>query len=154
MTRSDQELIAEIQSGRTASFRDLVERHKDRAFTLAIRLLKQRTDAEEALQDAFLRAFQGLEDFRGDAKFSTWFYRILYNVCLTRLGRVKPEAQQYSFQEEKSEEFSLEIASGDSLPDEVLEAERVHDVDFTGNRTNAGTVQSDPYTLLYRRVVL
>ena len=121
MTQSDQELIVEIQSGKIASFRVLVERHKDRAFTLAVRLLKQRTDAEEALQDAFLRAFQGLEDFRGDAKFSTWFYRILYNVCLTRLGRAKPEAQQYSFQEEEGEEFSLQIASGDSLPDEVLE---------------------------------
>ncbi len=121
MIQSDRELIAEIQSGKIESFRILVERHKDRAFTLAVRLLKQRADAEEALQDAFLRAFQGLEDFRGDAKFNTWLYRILYNVCMTRLGRAKPEAEQYSFQEEEREELTIQIASGDSLPDEVLE---------------------------------
>lgn len=121
MNPSDRELILEIQSGKTSSFRILVERHKDRAFTLAVRLLKQPHDAEEALQDAFLRAFQALEDFRGDAKFSTWFYRIVYNVCLTRLERAKPEEEKYSFQEDEDERFSLQIASADSLPDEVLE---------------------------------
>jgi RNA polymerase sigma-70 factor (ECF subfamily) len=121
MNPSDRELILEIQSGKTSSFRILVERHKDRAFTLAVRLLKQRHDAEEALQDAFLRAFQSLEDFRGDAKFGTWFYRIVYNVCLTRLGRTKPEPERYSFQEDEGEGITLQISSNDSLPDEVLE---------------------------------
>ncbi len=121
MTQSDQELIREIQSGKTSSFRVLVERHKDRAFTLALRLLRQRTDAEEALQDAFLRAFQALDDFRGDAKFGTWFYKIVYNVCLTRLGRTKPDTGHFSFQNDEDEKITLHIASDDSLPDEALE---------------------------------
>jgi RNA polymerase sigma-70 factor (ECF subfamily) len=121
MAQSDQELIAEIQSGKTANFRILVERHKDRAFTLAVRLLKQRNDAEEALQDAFLRAYKALEDFRGDAKFSTWFYRIVYNICLTRLARMKPEADQHSYQTDEEERYLFQVASVDALPDEILE---------------------------------
>jgi RNA polymerase sigma-70 factor (ECF subfamily) len=55
--------------------------------TLAVRLVGGREDAEEILQDAFLRAFRGLDQFRGDAKFSTWFYRIVYNLCMTRVSR-------------------------------------------------------------------
>jgi RNA polymerase sigma-70 factor (ECF subfamily) len=64
-----------------------VDRHKDRALTVAVRMLRHREDAEEAVQDAFVRAFRGLAGFRGDARFSTWFYRVLYNTCLTRLRR-------------------------------------------------------------------
>jgi RNA polymerase sigma-70 factor (ECF subfamily) len=84
-------------------------------------LLKHRNDAEEALQDAFLRAYNACGDFRGDAKFSTWFYRILTNVCLTRLGRAKQDEEQFSFQEHEDDRFALPIASEDSLPDEILE---------------------------------
>jgi len=55
--------------------------------TLALRLVGGRSEAEELVQDSFLRAFRSLDTFRGDAKFSTWFYRILYNVCMTSLRR-------------------------------------------------------------------
>ena len=81
----DEQLIERIQRGEIRYFADLVDRHKDRALTVAVRLLRHREDAEEAVQDAFVRAFRGLAGFRGDARFSTWFYRILYNTCLTRL---------------------------------------------------------------------
>ena len=83
----DEELIQRIGRGETRYFADLVERHKDRALTVAVRLLRRREDAEEAVQDAFVRAFRSLSDFRGESRFSTWFYRILYNTCLTRLRR-------------------------------------------------------------------
>jgi RNA polymerase sigma-70 factor (ECF subfamily) len=55
--------------------------------TLAVRLIGSREEAEELVQDAFLRAYRNLDQFRGDAKFSTWFYRILYNLCMTRVAR-------------------------------------------------------------------
>jgi RNA polymerase sigma-70 factor (ECF subfamily) len=83
----DEQLIERIQQGEIRHFADLVERHKDRALTVAVRLLRRREDAEEAVQDAFVRAFRGLAEFRGESRFSTWFYRILYNICLTRLRR-------------------------------------------------------------------
>lgn len=55
--------------------------------TLAVRMLHERREAEEAVQDAFLKAYRNLDQFRGDAAFGTWFYKILYNVCLSRLRR-------------------------------------------------------------------
>ena len=63
-------------------------------------MLKDREDAEEALQDAFVRAYNALDKFEGTAKFSTWFYRILYNVCLTKLGRRKEEFQSIEYEDE------------------------------------------------------
>ena len=50
------------------------------------RMLKNEMDAEEVLQDSFLKAFSGLRNFKNEAKFSTWFYRIVYNTALTRLS--------------------------------------------------------------------
>jgi RNA polymerase sigma-70 factor (ECF subfamily) len=84
---SDREIIDAIRAGNSRRFSVLVDRHKDRAMTLAVRLVGERNEAEELVQDSFLRAFRGLDTFRGDAKFSTWFYRILYNVCMTRVRR-------------------------------------------------------------------
>ncbi len=55
--------------------------------TLAVRMLRNREEAEEAVQDAFVRAYKALERFEGTARFGTWLYRIVYNVCLTRLTR-------------------------------------------------------------------
>jgi len=57
---------------------------------MLVRMLKSEMDAEEVLQDSFLKAFNGLRNFKNEAKFSTWFYRIVYNTALTRLsGKVR-----------------------------------------------------------------
>jgi len=85
----DRHIIDEIRAGNTRRYAQLVDRHKERAMTLALRLIGSREEAEELLQDAFLRAFKNLDQFRGDAKFATWFYRILYNLCMTRISRRK-----------------------------------------------------------------
>ena len=55
--------------------------------TLAMRMLKNREEAEEALQDAFIRAFNALPRFEWKSSFSTWLYRIVYNVCATQLSK-------------------------------------------------------------------
>ncbi len=83
----DQEIVDAIRAGNTRRFAALVDRHKDRALTLALRLVGDREEAEELVQDGFLRAYDSLGQFRGDARFSTWFYRILYNLCMTRVTR-------------------------------------------------------------------
>lgn len=81
------EIIKEIVRGDVRKYALLVDRYKDRGLSLALRILGNREESEEILQDAFLRAFHGLRDFRAEAKFSTWFYRILYNLCMTRVSR-------------------------------------------------------------------
>ena len=76
-------LIDRILRGETPAYRELVNRHKDYAFTIAYRILNSREDAEEAAQDAFVRAFNGLQNFNKEAKFTTWFYRVVMNAALT-----------------------------------------------------------------------
>ena len=90
MIESDEKIIGDIRAGNPRRYSALVERHKDRAMTLAVRLVGNHHEAEELVQDAFVRASNHLDQFRGDAKFSTWFYRILYNVCMTRVTRRSP----------------------------------------------------------------
>jgi RNA polymerase sigma-70 factor (ECF subfamily) len=74
----DQPLINRTLNGDMGAFADLVDRYKYMVFTLAMRMVKNREDAEEIAQDCFMKAYQGLKRFKGDAKFSTWLYKIAY----------------------------------------------------------------------------
>lgn len=91
---SDIDIIDSIKRGNTADFSLLINRYKDRAFSLLKRLLKNEMDAEEALQDSFLKAYNSLNNFRHDAKFSTWFYRIVYNTGLTAITSKRRKVEQ------------------------------------------------------------
>lgn len=94
MSDTDRDIIDEVRAGNTRRYALLVDRHKDKALALAIRLVGVRQEAEELVQDAFLRAFRSLDQFRGDAKFGTWFYRILYNLCMTKVTRRHGKTEQ------------------------------------------------------------
>jgi len=83
----DRQIIQEIRNGQPRRFAVLVDRHRDRALTLAFRMVGSREVAEELVQDSFVRAYRSLDDFRGDARFATWFHRIVYNVCMTNVMR-------------------------------------------------------------------
>lgn len=86
---TDIEIIDSVLKGNEADYELLINLYKDRAFTLVKRILKNEQDAEEVLQDVFLKAFYSLSTFRGKSKFSTWFYRIAYNTALTKLSSKK-----------------------------------------------------------------
>lgn len=94
MLKSDHEIVTEIISGKSNLFSAIIDRYKDKGMTLAYRILNNREDAEEALQDAFLRCYKGLSQFEWKSSFSTWFYRILYNVCLSKQKRKKEKFLQ------------------------------------------------------------
>ena len=79
---TDNSIIERILSGDKSGYRDLANRHKDYAFTVAYKIAGTREDAEEIAQDAFIQAFQALPSFNQDAKFTTWFYRIVFNSAL------------------------------------------------------------------------
>lgn len=91
---SDIEIIDSVLKGNQDDFALLIDRYKDKAFSLLKRLLKNEMDAEEALQDSFLKAFNALSSFRKDSKFSTWFYRIAYNTGLTMVASKKRKIEQ------------------------------------------------------------
>ena len=90
---SDDILIQQIQAGQQSAFATLVKRYEKYAFTLAFRFVKNREDAHEIAQDSFLRAFRYLPEFRGDAKFTTWFYKIIYSTSLNFLRKQNPDIQ-------------------------------------------------------------
>jgi RNA polymerase sigma factor (sigma-70 family) len=106
MARADSEIIDDIRRGSKQAYARLIDRYKAQGMTLAVRMLRNRQDAEEALQDAFVRAYNGLDRFEGTAKFSTWFYRIVYNVCLSRLGKREDDVQTIEYDDERGYEAS------------------------------------------------
>ena len=85
----DSDLVGKTLQGDMKAFGVLVDRYKHMVFTLACRLLRNKEDAEEVAQDTFVKAFKALDTYAGDAKFSTWLYKIAYNHSLDRLKKKK-----------------------------------------------------------------
>ncbi|EDP69459.1 RNA polymerase ECF-type sigma factor [Flavobacteriales bacterium ALC-1] len=88
-TNDDNILIESIENGDTKAYAQLVDRYKDLVYTLALRMLKHREEAEEVAQDTFIKVFKSLNKFKGDSKFSTWIYKVTYNTCLDRIKKNK-----------------------------------------------------------------
>ncbi|HMB69357.1 MAG TPA: sigma-70 family RNA polymerase sigma factor [bacterium] len=82
------------QRGDADAFRLLVEAHADAVFETALRIVRSREEAEEAAQDAFVRAWRALEGFRGDARFSTWLYRIAARCALDRAVKARKRRER------------------------------------------------------------
>src|SRR5260370_1932221 len=83
----DRELVERAQQGDGSAFAELVGRHQRQLYRLALRMTGSEADAQEVLQEAFLNAYQKLPNFRGEAQFSSWLYRIAANSALMRLRR-------------------------------------------------------------------
>lgn len=83
---SETELLARCRQGDQSAFAQLVLPQRDRAWAVCLRLLDSREDAEDAMQNALIAAWQNLHKFNGDARFSTWFYRVVSNAALD-IGR-------------------------------------------------------------------
>ncbi|MFZ4619297.1 MAG: sigma-70 family RNA polymerase sigma factor [Bacteroidota bacterium] len=127
MKSTDNEIVRRVIDGDSRAYAELVDRHKDKAMTLAVRMLKDRREAEEALQDAFVRAFRGLPAFEWKASFSTWFYRIVFNVCSSRLSR-RGDTAVLSIDQENDDELTMEIRSQDDEPDKELEMKEFNSI--------------------------
>jgi RNA polymerase sigma-70 factor, ECF subfamily len=84
---NERELVERCRSGDERAFQDLVDRYKDLVFALIARTVQDRSRAEDLAQDVFLRIHRGLPYFRGEARLSTWIYRIVANVCIGEAGR-------------------------------------------------------------------
>ena len=125
---TDIELVQKFQREHDlAAFEQLVERHSDRAYQLAYSILQNRQGAEEVVQDAFLRIYRSLGNFRGDAQFTTWMYRIVVNLCNNkfRWNKVRGINRTISIDAplpnaEGDESLRLELPSSEAPPDEQL----------------------------------
>lgn len=88
---NDNEIITQVLGGDHQAFAGLVNKYQNYVFTLALRMLKNREDAEEIAQDVFIKAYKALADFRGESRFSTWLYTIVNTTCLTFLRKKRPD---------------------------------------------------------------
>lgn len=79
--------INKVLTGKKSAYAALVNKYKTQAYTLALRVVKNKFDAEEVSQDAFLKAYKSLAKFKQEASFSTWLYRIVYNTALTKINK-------------------------------------------------------------------
>ena len=122
MNDRDKEIIQKVLDGDVQAFAQLIDRHKAKAMTLAVRILKNREDAEEALQDSFVRMYRSLSSFEWKSSFSTWFYRIVYNTCATAVGK-KNRIHALSIDVEDEDGLKTEITSDELQPDIRLESD-------------------------------
>ena len=111
----ERSLVARAQAGDETAFRELVERHKDRAYGLALRIVRSPADAEEVAQDGFVRAWLALPRFRGESRFSTWLHRIVARRALDRAEILKRRGAREAAMEDIPEaESAATGASGSS----------------------------------------
>lgn len=107
---NDNEIIANVLSGDYQAFSLLVTRYQNYVFTLTLRMVKSREDAEEIAQDVFIKAYKYLADFKGASKFTTWLYTIVNNTCITFLRKKKLDIQ--SLDNEKVFETATNLDAG------------------------------------------
>jgi RNA polymerase sigma factor (sigma-70 family) len=133
---SDIELIEQTLAGDQSAYADLIKRHQRFVFTLAMRFMKTREDAEEVAQDCFLKAYRSLQAFQGQSKFSTWLYSIVYTTAMTALRKKRIDTDSIDDEntyiqventggydvnnvENKSRSFYLNQAIEQLLPDDA-----------------------------------
>jgi RNA polymerase sigma-70 factor (ECF subfamily) len=111
----EQTILDRVRAGDQRAFGQLVDLHKDGAFTLALRILASREEAEETVQDAFLRVHRRLASFRGDSRFATWLYRIVFNLSTTRVKRRRTPAESLDAHAEEAMDMVRDAEGGGVL---------------------------------------
>ena len=109
-TPNDNEVISRVLRGDQQAYALLVDRYQNYVFTLVLRFIKTREDAEEVSQDIFIKAYRALADFKGGSKFSTWLYTIVNNTCISFLRKKKLEV--HSLENERVFEAAESMDSG------------------------------------------
>lgn len=118
--KNDQTYIDQIIKGDANAFAFLVEKYKTMVFTLALKMLKSREEAEEISQDTFIKAYKNIDKFKGDSKFSTWLYKIAYRTCL---DSIKKNGKKY--QTGTIDEITInQIKSTDGILETIERKER------------------------------
>jgi len=115
--QEDNFYIELIKKGDTTAFATLVDKHKDMVFTICVKIVRKAEDAEELAQDVFLKVYEKLNTFRGDARFSTWLYRIAYNAAISKTRKRRLEV-------EAIDDFTINNYSIDDVREELQAADK------------------------------
>lgn len=120
MTNKDQLIIDKILKGNTNAYAALVNTYKDLVFSLALKMTKNREEAEEISQDTFIKAYKNLSKFKGDSKFSTWLYKITYHNCLDSFKKNEKNYKTTTL----DNQFSINISSTENILETIEKKER------------------------------
>lgn len=135
MMTPEQEIraVQRVLAGDADAFEPLVRAHEKAVYNLALRFLEKPEDAEDAAQEAFVKAYRSLESFQRESRFSTWLYRIVTNVCLDMLrARRRRQERPLEVENDEEERETLEI------PDERFSPERLLDRKLTREAVQRG----------------
>ena len=129
MTREQEAaVIRRVLAGEVNAFEDLVAAYERNVYNLALRMTGNAQDAEDMAQEAFIKAYNSLESFRGDSKFSVWLYRIVSNVCLDYLRRQgRRGTVSLSQEDEDGQELQLDVPDESQSPELLLERSLTRD---------------------------
>jgi RNA polymerase sigma-70 factor, ECF subfamily len=124
------QLVQAAKSGDVSAFEDLVKRYDRNVFRIAQHITQNREDAEDVVQDAFLKAYQNLGQFQGQSKFYTWLVRIAVNEALMRLRRRRPERMVSLDEDVKTEDDSVprEVADWSPNPEQQYSQAELKDI--------------------------
>ncbi len=133
---TDEALVRRAAAGGRDAFEELVRRHRERVYALALRICRNPDDAEDALQETFIAAHRALPRFDRRARFSTWLYRIATNKCYDVIARRRPTADPGTLPEPadphdpfaRSERHAVLARALDELPEQFREAALLCDV--------------------------
>lgn len=95
--QSDNYYIDKVLNNDVNAYASLVEKHKSMVFTIALKIVRNREDAEEIAQDVFVKAYQSLATFKKESKFSTWLYRIVYNAAISKTRKKNLETTNINY---------------------------------------------------------
>ena len=125
MADADADLVLQCQKGSPAAFEELVRQHQSMVHSLTFRMTGSVADAEDLAQETFLRAYAQIGTFRGNAKFSTWLYRIAVNTCLNWRAS---EARRFHLQANCAGEIRAQYLNGENASDENQSSQQVQAV--------------------------
>jgi RNA polymerase sigma-70 factor (ECF subfamily) len=142
------ELVARARKGDAASFSILLGRYEGKIFRLAMNITQNREDAEDVLQEAFLKAYEHLDQFQGNSRFYTWIVRIAVNQALMKLRKRRSDrAVSLDEQIDTGEDTVVrEIAAWDPDPEQQYSQEELHDI-LTGAIDELAPIYRTVFTL-------
>lgn len=125
MTDQEQEWLHQIQCGDFSAFRKIMEQYQEKLYFLALDLVGNPQDAQDMLQESFVKIFSGLQSFRGEAALGSWFYRITVNTCLDYLRKMKRESHFWDLEQNRDRVLHLMDHEVQHNPEKNLDRQTV-----------------------------
>lgn len=129
MTDTEKIWLKKSREGDVDSFEKLIAKHQQKVYNIAYRMMGNEEDAKDAAQEALIKVYKNIGNFRGDSGFSTWIYRIAVNACKDELRKKKHNVVSMDKEMETDEgSFKHEFADQSLKPDELLEQSELNEI--------------------------